>query len=123
MLLTSETPFVYPIYLKMGQTKISAKYWGEQLSLSPLGSTGPGASGVALLTFGPDFVAAASKVRIPIISSGGGQEQEDHPSNQMSQWKISFSNNSCMFLNPYDFFQFEFELFQFVIFEKPPGTG
>ena len=93
MLLTSETPFVHPIYLKIGQTKNSAKYGGEQLSLSPLGSTGPGTvSGVALLTFGPDFVAAASKVRIPIISSGGGQEQEDHPSNQMSQWKISFSN-------------------------------
>jgi len=35
--------------------------------------------------------------------------------------KIIFSNFSCMFLNPNNFFQFE--LFYFIRYEKPPGTS
>ena len=35
----------------------------------------------------------------------------------------TFSNFSCTFLNPNNFFQFEFELFKFIRFEKPPGTS
>ena len=34
-----------------------------------------------------------------------------------------FSNFSCMFLNPYDFFQFEFKLFCLIRSEKSPGTS
>jgi hypothetical protein len=34
-----------------------------------------------------------------------------------------FSHFSCMFLNPNDFFQFEFWLFQFIRSEKPPRTS
>ena len=36
---------------------------------------------------------------------------------------LSFSNFSCMFLSPNNFFQFEFWLFQFIRHEKPPGTS
>ena len=34
-----------------------------------------------------------------------------------------FSNFSCMFLNPNNFFQFEFLLFKIIRYEKPPGTS
>ena len=34
-----------------------------------------------------------------------------------------FSNFSCMFLNPNHFFHFQFELFWFIRYGKPPGTS
>ena len=37
--------------------------------------------------------------------------------------KGQFSNFSCMFLNPNNLFQYEFQLFQFIRYEKPPGTS
>ena len=35
------------------------------------------------------------------------------------KWILTFSNFYCMFLNPNNFFQFEFQLFQFIRYEKP----
>ena len=39
------------------------------------------------------------------------------------KWILTFSNFYCMFLNPNDFFQSEFQLFQFIRSEKSPGTS
>ena len=62
-----------------------------------------------------------------VIAPGQEPGAEDLPEgfcyptmDELSEQVHYFSNFSCMFLNPYIFFQFQFE---FLRYEKPPGTS